>query len=446
MAMASPVQQGLTVVVGLGRTGLACARFLHAQGATVAVTDSRIAPPELARAQQELPQLRLALGGFDLALLAQAQQVVVSPGVSLAEPELAEVAKRGTPIVSEIELFARAVQAPVLAVTGSNGKSTVITLLGQMAEHAGIRAAVGGNLGTPALELLDPAIELYLLELSSFQLETTQSLNTIAAAVLNISADHMDRHHSLAAYTDIKARIYQQAAVSIVNADDAMVMAMERSADSIDFSLRPDVAADWGVIEHNGSLSISCRGEALLPVDQLRIAGRHNLANVLAALALGEAAGLPVAAMLAVVADFPGLPHRTEWVGEAAGVAWYNDSKGTNVGATIAAIEGLARPIVLIAGGLGKEQDFSPLKTPLSQHARALILIGQDARLIEQAVQGALPILPAAGIEDAVQQAARLAVPGDAVLLSPACASYDMFSDYEQRGEAFRAAVRRWVE
>lgn len=444
--MASPVQQGLTVVVGLGRTGLACARFLHAQGATVAVTDSRIAPPELARAQQELPQLRLALGGFDRALLAQAQQVVVSPGVSLAEPELAEVAKRGTPIVSEIELFARAVQAPVLAVTGSNGKSTVITLLGQMAEHAGIRAAVGGNLGTPALELLDPAIELYLLELSSFQLETTQSLNTIAAAVLNISADHMDRHHSLAAYTDIKARIYQQAAVSIVNADDAMVMAMERSADSIDFSLRPDVAADWGVIEHNGSLSISCRGEALLPVDQLRIAGRHNLANVLAALALGEAAGLPVAAMLAVVADFPGLPHRTEWVGEAAGVAWYNDSKGTNVGATIAAIEGLARPIVLIAGGLGKEQDFSPLKTPLSQHARALILIGQDARLIEQAVQGALPILPAAGIEDAVQQAARLAVPGDAVLLSPACASYDMFSDYEQRGEAFRAAVRRWVE
>jgi UDP-N-acetylmuramoylalanine--D-glutamate ligase len=443
--MATTVHQGLTVVVGLGKTGLACARFLRAQGAPVAVTDSRAVPPELARARQELPELTVALGGFDRALLAQAQQVVVSPGVSLAEPELAELAARGVPLLSEIELFAQAARAPVVAVTGSNGKSTVITLLGLMAERAGVRAGVGGNLGTPALDLLDPATELYLLELSSFQLETTQSLVLAAAAVLNVSADHMDRHHSLAAYAGVKAQVYARADVCVVNADDAVVMAMPRSGRSIEFSVRPGAAVRWGVTGKADGLWISRAGEALLPVAELRIAGRHNLANALAALALGEAVGLPVAEMLAVLRGFPGLAHRTEWLGEAGGVAWYNDSKGTNVGAAVAAIEGLGRPVVLIAGGEGKGQDFSVLKDALGARARVLILIGRDAALIEQAVDGALPILHAADMDAAVQQAVRQARPGDAVLLSPACASYDMFSGYEQRGDVFREAVRRWA-
>lgn len=443
--MATTVHQGLTVVVGLGKTGLACARFLRAQGAPVAVTDSRAVPPELERARQELPELTVALGGFDRGLLAQAQQVVVSPGVSLAEPELAELAARGVPLLSEIELFAQAARAPVLAVTGSNGKSTVITLLGLMAERAGVRAGVGGNLGTPALDLLDPAVELYLLELSSFQLETTQSLTLAAAAVLNVSADHMDRHQSLSAYAAIKAKAYAHADVCVVNADDAMVMAMPRSGRGIEFSVRPMAAVRWGVVERADGLWISHANEAVLPVAELRIAGRHNLANALAALALGEAVGLPVADMLAVLREFPGLAHRTEWLGEAGGVAWYNDSKGTNVGATVAAIEGLGRPVVLIAGGEGKGQDFSVLKDALGARARVLILVGRDAALIEQAVAGTLPILHAGDMDDAVQQAVRQARPGDAVLLSPACASYDMFSGYEQRGDAFRDAVRRWA-
>lgn len=443
--MAATMHQGLTVIVGLGKTGLACARFLRAQGAPVAVTDSRKAPPELERARQELPELTVALGRFDRDLLAQAQQVVVSPGVSLAEPELAELVARGVPLLSEIELFAQAVQAPVVGVTGSNGKSTVVTLLGLMAKHAGVQAAVGGNLGTPALDLLDPAVELYVLELSSFQLETTESLNLAAAAVLNVSADHIDRHISLAAYARVKARLYARTEICVINIDDSVVATMPRSGRSIEFSIQPDAPVRWGVQERPDGLWIHHAGRVVLPVSDLRVAGRHNLANALAALALGEAAGLPETAMLAGLVEFTGLAHRTEWLGETNGVAWYNDSKGTNVGATIAAIEGLERPVILIAGGEGKNQDFSQLKEALTMHARALILIGRDASLIEQAVGGALPILHAGDMDAAVQLAIGLARRGDAVLLSPACASYDMYAGYEQRGDAFRESVRRWA-
>lgn len=444
--MAAAAYPGLTVVVGLGKTGLACARFLRAQGAEVAVTDSRAAPPELARVQQELPGLPLALGGFDRALLARAARVIVSPGVSLAEAALAEAAERGVPLLSEIELFAGVAAAPIVAVTGSNGKSTVTTLVGQMANHAGRRAGVGGNLGTPALDLLDPAADLYVLELSSFQLEATTSLAPAAAAVLNVSADHMDRYGSLADYAASKARIFKGAAVCVVNADDPMVMAMPRTGRSVAFSIQGEVPeGGWGLARLEGQEWLMHGRQPVMPAAELRVRGRHNIANALAALALGDAAGLPLAAMTAALREFTGLPHRTEWIGEAGGVSWYNDSKGTNVGATVAAVAGLERPLVLIAGGDGKGQDFSPLRAILAGKARAAVLIGRDAALIEDAVAGVVPVVRAGDMEDAVRQARALAQPGDAVLLSPACASFDMFSDYVQRGDAFREAVRRWA-
>jgi UDP-N-acetylmuramoylalanine--D-glutamate ligase len=443
--MTAAAYSGLTVVVGLGKTGFACARYLRARQAEVAVTDSRAAPPELERARRELADVPLALGGFDRELLARAARVVVSPGVSLAEPALAEAIDRGIPVLSEIELFAREAQAPVIAITGSNGKSTVTTLVGLMAERAGRRAGVGGNLGTPALDLLDPAAELYVLELSSFQLETTESLAPLAATVLNLSADHMDRYASLEDYAAAKARIFSHARLCVANADDPIVMDMPRGGRSIAFSVHGVPFAGWGVADWQGERWVMHGATPVLPAAAIRIAGRHNLANALAALALGDAAGLPLEAMTAVLRDFPGLPHRTEWVGESDGIVWYNDSKGTNVGATVAAVQGLERPLILIAGGDGKGQDFSPLRDALAQKARAVVLIGRDAPLIEAALQNSLSIVHADSMDDAVRRGRALAQPGDAVLLSPACASFDMFSGYTQRGEAFRDAVRRYA-
>lgn len=438
----------LTVVVGLGKTGLACARHLRACGAEVAITDSRAQPPELERARQELPNVRLVLGGFDAELLAAAAEIVISPGVSLREPALAAAQVQGVPFVSEIELFARAAKAPVVAITGSNGKSTVTTLVGLMAERAGRDVAVGGNLGTPALELLrQPESELYVLELSSFQLEKTESLRPAAAVVLNISADHMDRYDSLADYAAAKQRIYPQAQVRVVNADDPAVVAMASTSNgaSVRFSVRGIEPQGWGVAQRGGEQWILRGHEPVLRVSELRIPGRHNLANALAALALGEAVGLSRPAMLTALREFSGLTHRTQWVGEANGVTWYDDSKGTNVGATLAAVAGMSQPVVLIAGGEGKGQDFAPLKPALAERARAVVLIGRDAALIETAIAGAVPTVRAEDMDAAVKRAIELAQPGDAVLLSPACASFDMFKGYTHRGEVFCQAVRRWA-
>ncbi len=447
MADAAIAHSGMTVVVGLGITGLACARFLHARGVAVAVTDSRCEPPQLAAARRELAQVPLALGAFDAGLLKDAKEIVLSPGVALEEPALAAAAAAGVPIISEIELFARHARAPIVAITGSNGKSTVTTLLGRMAELAGVDVAVGGNLGTPALALLrDPEPALYVLELSSFQLETTRGLNAKAAAVLNLSADHMDRYRGMEDYAAAKRRVYRGDGTMVVNLDDPLVAAMAGPGrEVIHFSLERVPENGFGVAEREGQAWICERGQPLLPVRELRLPGRHNLANALAALALGRAAGLPTAPMLEALRSFGGLPHRTEWVGSAGGVTWYNDSKGTNVGATLAAVQGLPGPLVLIAGGDGKGADFSPLRTGLVDKARAVVLIGRDARLIEQALAGAVPVYHAADMEMAVRRAAELAQPGDSVLLSPACASLDMFNDYEHRGQVFRDAVKRWA-
>ncbi len=438
-----------TVVVGLGKTGLACLRFLHARGVPVAVTDSRAQPPGLDEARRLIPGLTAAVGGFDRDLLRGSGEIVLSPGVALTEPALAAASAAGVPVVSEIELFARHATAPVIAITGSNGKSTVTTLVGAMAATAGIEAGVGGNLGTPALELLtDPEPELYVLELSSFQLETTRTLAPQAAVVLNLSPDHMDRYPTVSAYADAKARVYTRARTAVVNLDDARVRPMAPVGRAmIGFGLgAPSRADDFGLLEHDGETWLA-RGQApLLPVAELKIPGRHNQANALAALALGVAAGFPMEAMLEALRGFRGLAHRSQWVAERAGVQYYDDSKGTNVGATVAAVAGMPGPLVLIAGGDGKGADFAPLREALAAKARLVVLIGRDGPLIAKALGDAVPHVFAEDMEAAVTRAAKDSRPGDTVLLSPACASFDMFSGYEERGRVFAEAVGRLPE
>ena len=438
-----------TLIVGLGKTGLSCARFLSGQGIPVAITDSRAEPPGLEQIRQELPDTALFLGAFQREVFEAAEQLIVSPGVSVAEAPIREALGRGVPVIGDIELFARAAKAPVVAVTGSNGKSTVVSLLGEMARCADWRTAVGGNLGVPVLDLLADENRLYVLELSSFQLETTHSLAPKAAAVLNLSPDHMDRYPSLDAYARAKARIYRGAEVGVINRDDERVQAMAgRAVRDSGFTLGVPQGTDFGFCQQDGETWL-CRGnKTLLPVAELRLKGRHNLANALAALALGEASGLPAEAMLEGLRRFCGLAHRTQLVAESAGVRWYNDSKGTNVGATMAALKGLHDPrnegrAVLIAGGDCKGADFTELATVVQSTCRAVVLIGRDARLLQAALTGNTELLPATSLEEAVRQAAQRARCGDHVLLSPACASFDMFRGFEHRGEVFMDLVGR---
>lgn len=437
------------VIVGLGRTGLSCVRYLRARGWRLAVTDTRAEPPQLAALRELDPRIPVRLGALDTRLLDDALCVVVSPGVSLEEPFFAEARRRGLEIVGDIELFARAADAPVVGITGTNGKSTVTTLVGRMAARAGVKVRVGGNLGEPALDLLPEAdrageaVGLYVLELSSFQLEATHSLDMAAAAVLNVSPDHLDRYASVAAYADAKARIFARTATAVINLDDPLVVAMPRPGQrTLSFSLRATIGADYAVAIHDGSAWLTRRGEPLLPVSAMRIRGLHNAANALAALALGEALGLPLPAMLAELEAFTGLAHRTQWVAEVAGVTYIDDSKGTNVGATIAAVAGMDGPLVIIAGGDGKNQDFGPLAPAFRGKVRHTVLIGRDGRRVGEALRGVCGTEYCASLEEAVRAAAAAARPGDTVLLSPACASLDMFRDYAHRGAVFAQAVK----
>jgi UDP-N-acetylmuramoylalanine--D-glutamate ligase len=447
--MSTAAKPSSAVIVGLGRTGLSCARHLRSLGWRIAVTDTRLKPPELERLRQLYPDVRVSLGGLDVGLLEDAMCVVASPGVSLKEPFFIEAAARGLEIVGDIEMFARVVDAPVVGITGTNGKSTVTTLLGRMAHRAGIRARVGGNLGEPALDLLAAAqsqsesTQLYVLELSSFQLETTTSLALEAATVLNVSPDHLDRYSSIGEYADAKARIFARCDTAVINLDDPLVVAMARPGQrTLGFSLRASIGADFAVAMVDGEWWLTRRGEPLMRVSGMRIKGLHNAANALASLALGEALGLPVPAMLAELAEFPGLPHRSQWVADINGVTYINDSKGTNVGATLAAVGGLQGPLVVIAGGDGKNQEFAPLADAFRGKVRHAVLIGRDAPAVALALQGVCRVEFCSTMEEAVRAAARAAQPGDVVLLSPACASLDMFRDYTHRGAVFSQAVK----
>jgi UDP-N-acetylmuramoylalanine--D-glutamate ligase len=437
---AQPPQR--TLVVGLGMTGLSVARFLASRGVEVAVTDSREIPPELKTVRRELPDVALFVGGFDASIFSRAERIVLSPGVSLAEPLLVDARARGVEVIGDIELFARNAVAPVIGITGSNGKSTVTTLVGEMARQDGRDVRIGGNLGTPALDLLQAhEPDLYVLELSSFQLETVTSLHCLAATVLNISADHLDRYASIDAYADAKRQVYAGAQVQIVNRDDSVAAALASVGDTVGFGLSEPAEGDFGIVNTGAGEWIVRGSERWMPVAHLRLPGRHNLSNALAALALGEAAGFERNAMLQVLREFQGLPHRTQWVAEHNGVAWYNDSKATNTGAALAAVQGFETPLVLIAGGQGKGADFREFADGLEGRVKVVVLIGEAADEIEQALAGRVKVQRAASLEAAVRAADELVSPGDSVLLSPACASFDMFSDYQARGKAFIRAV-----
>ena len=438
-----------TVVLGLGKTGLSCVRYLIRQGKSVVAMDSREQPPELAALRQEFPRVPVYLGAFAEAILAKADEILVSPGISLQEPAIQQQLLAGKPIIGDIELFARAAKAPIVAITGSNGKSTVTTLLGEMVKQAGLQVHVAGNIGLPVLDTLQqPTPDWYVLELSSFQLETTTSLRTAAATILNITEDHMDRYANFAAYKAAKQRIYRDCNRIVYNRQDAHTQPEPKvTAHCISFGIdESTVEHQYGLLYEQEQLWLAKGREKLLAVSQLKLMGKHNWANALAALGLGEAMGLPLAAMLVTLKQFHGLAHRCEWVGEMQDVQWYNDSKATNVGAAIAAIEGLGQIIsgklIVLAGGVGKEADFSPLRKPLADYARAIVLFGVDAPEIAKIIPSTVLQVKANDMSEAITIAQQQAKAGDAVLLAPACASFDMFNNFEHRGEIFKTLVR----
>ncbi len=434
-----------TVVVGLGDSGFACVRHLQAAGGQVTVLDTRQRPPHADRLGQDYPSVPGYFGGLPTDWLTGADQVVLSPGIDPRLPALQPVFEAGIPVIGEIELFARSVNAPVIAVTGSNGKSTVTTMLGAMAEAADVPAAVGGNLGPPALDLLhqQPHAPLFILELSSFQLETTQSLRPTAAAVLNLSPDHLDRYDGVGDYADAKARILEGAESAVLNADDPMVTGMAKSGQTtVWFSGRGSSRGTrWTLGGTPGDLWISRAGERFLPVAALAASGRHNAVNAMAALALGEAAGFSADAMCRALREFRGLPHRMESLGQWRDRFWINDSKATNVGAAVAAVNSTDTPVVLIAGGDGKGQRFQALAEALQDGGRAAVVFGKDREAMAAALRAAAPVDQVTDLDEAVKRALALSRPGDTVLLSPACASLDQFSSYEARGVRFRELV-----
>ena len=425
------------LVLGLGDTGLSLARWIEREGGKVRMADTRSDPPRRADFAGELH-----LGALPPSLLEGVDAVCVSPGLSLEQEIVRQALLQGLPVFGDIELFAWHARQPVLAITGTNGKSTVTALAGHLLRSTGVDCEVAGNIGPPVLEAFRQRLETgkppraWVLELSSYQLETTWSLAPAAAAMLNLTEDHLDRYASLQAYGAAKARIFTGAAVQVLNRDDGRSLAMAQPGKKLlTFGLdKPAGTRDFGVA--NGKL---VQGSAeILPVDELQIRGMHNVANALAACALVSTLDVKPEPLRSGLRTFKGLPHRLQLVISRRGVDWYDDSKGTNVSATVAALRGLGRKAVLILGGDGKGQDFSPLRDVVSQFTSHVLLIGRDAALIGNVVPGER----CASLEQAVHRAAELAKPGQAVLLSPACASFDMFRNYRHRGEAFARAVR----
>jgi len=434
-----------SLVVGLGATGASVARYLAARGEHVRVIDSRRDPPGLAELKADCPAAEIALETLDERWLDGASRVLLSPGLPYDLPLVTEARRRGLAVLGDIELFALAARAPVIAVTGSNGKSTVTTMAAKMLEAQGLSAPAGGNLGPPALDLLEggaPA-DAYVLEISSFQMETTESLAPLAATVLNVSPDHLDRHGTLERYAELKEKLLKSAECAVVNADDPLVAAMgARHAGAVPFSIERTLERGYSIVVRRGERWLARDREPLLRSSELSIRGRHNEANALAALALTAGLTKDVPAALAALRAFGGLPHRCQLVAERRGVTFVDDSKGTNVGATLAALQGFEGPLVLIAGGLSKGQDLAPLAAGAKGKLRAAVLIGTAAPELERVLKPVCSTARAASMDEAVARAAVLANPGDTVLLSPACASQDMFRDYKERGDVFARAAR----
>jgi len=429
------------VVAGLGITGLSVLRFLQARGIRCVAVDSRSEPPGLAAAMAAWPELPIFCGEVPAHLLAAAEAIIVSPGLALEDPLLAPARSAEVRLSSDIELFLEAAGAPVIGITGSNAKSTVTSLVGAMAQAAGRRVAVGGNLGTPALDLLDDANDLYVLELSSFQLERLARAGLAVAAMLNLSPDHIDRHGSVMLYHRAKQRVFMGCSAAVYNRDDALTQPLlPVEVARFSFGLGEPDLNQFGLRTADG-ITWLCRGhERLLPAAELPLAGRHGCANALAALAVGTAAGLPLAPMLVALRGFTGLPHRCTVLEPVRGVRYVDDSKGTNPGATLAALAGLGghRDVLLIAGGQGKGADFGALVPAVAQHCKAVLLIGEAAPALAALFATVTHVERCDSLDAAVRRAQALADNGDLVLLSPACASFDMFQSYADRGLQFQ--------
>ncbi|MBI4357381.1 MAG: UDP-N-acetylmuramoyl-L-alanine--D-glutamate ligase [Gammaproteobacteria bacterium] len=445
---------GLHLIVGLGKTGFSCARYLRAKGIEVAVIDSRQNPPCLENLKTEYPEVPVFLGGWQHPIWERAKEIVVSPGVSQKHPEILH-GLRGIQPIGDIELFARECAAPVVAITGANGKTTVTHLLTAMARYAEKHVEMGGNVGIPVLDLLQKSTpDFFVLELSSFQLESTFSLRPRAATILNVTPDHLDRHGTLTAYIAAKQRVYSHAEVAVFNRQDETTFPSTPCEKVWSFGCdEPKTENDWGLRTDKGEMYLA-QGEVLwMPVAHVYRKEAHNLQNALAALALGHALELPVMSMLQILKTFGGLPHRCQWVGAREGVDWINDSKATNMGATVAALSSLSEgfegnrrgKLVLIAGGESKASDFNDLSEEVRLCVRAVVLLGRDRVLLAKALARSAPVFFAEGMQEAVFEAARLAKPGDKVVLSPACASFDMFKNYAHRGEVFMACVKEEI-
>jgi UDP-N-acetylmuramoylalanine--D-glutamate ligase len=428
------------LIVGLGITGVSVAGYLQSLGYKFAITDSREKPPLLEKFIEKMPDTPIFTGKFEETAFSVATHLIVSPGVSLNETAIIKAVARGTKIIGDIDLFACSVDKPIIAISGSNGKSTVTTMLGEMAQKAGKHAVTGGNLGVPALDLLKENAELYVLELSSFQLERTSKLNAVAATALNVSADHLDRHQGMKEYATEKQRVYRGDGVMVINTDDPLVNEMrEDGRKTLTFSIKEQADFHLGYVDNQEYLMHN--NIAMMPLSNFPLQGRHNVANALAALALGVAVGLDVKKMCKALKEFKGLAHRMQIVAKIHGVSWVNDSKATNIGACIAALNGYDSKVILIAGGDAKGADMNELAPVITEKVKTLVLIGKDAPLIEIAVAGLVPVYRAANMKEAVKLAAKDAVPGDHVLLSPACASLDQYQNYQDRGDKFAKAV-----
>ena len=433
------------VIVGLGKTGLSCVRYLLDKGLDIAVTDSRVNPPGLTTLKTECRSVPVFLGEINAEILLSSDQIILSPGVSLKNEAVKQAIANGIPVFGDIEIFCQQAQAPIIAVSGSNGKSTVTTLVAEMTTQAGLNTCVGGNLGTPALELLNEDVpDIYVLELSSFQLETTFSLNAHASVILNITPDHMDRYANSDEYADAKKKIYSGNGLMIINQDDDVVKAMDdNSRQSISFTLGIPEKNNFGTIRDNNEVWLCQGGNKIIKQDELGIKGDHNVANALAAMALATSVNVPHAAMVKILKRFSGLEHRCQRVATIKKVNWFNDSKATNVGACIASIKGLCNvgKIILIAGGDSKGADLSSLAPIITKHVKHVLLLGVDAKKVANVISSEVTHDFVADMNEAVKAAYNVAAAGEVVLLAPACASLDMYENYQQRGDAFVAAV-----
>lgn len=445
------------VVLGLGLTGLSLARHLARHDAHVRVADTREAPPNADALARELPDVRLETGPLSESTFRDVDLIAISPGVAKDQPPIRAAVAAGADLVGDVELFARALPGGqrVLAITGTNGKTTVTALTGALAGAAGLTTVVAGNIGTPVLDVIAPFEagagwpELFVLELSSYQLETTSALAPAAAAVLNVSANHLDRYAGLADYAAAKARIFAHAAVQVLNRDDPIVRLMRLPGHTLQTfgASVPLSEEEWGLVARGDGEWLARGGELLMPAAGLGLVGRHNALNALAALALVSSVAKVTPAVLAAAAAFRGLPHRMERIADEEGVLFVDDSKGTTVAATQAALAGLVRPVILIAGGDGKGQSFAPLREVVDASCKAVLLIGRDAPLVARGVAGTRAAVEQLGtLERAVARALELAQPGDAVVLSPACASLDQFANYAERGARFAQLVHRGLE